>query len=475
MPQGTWQRPRGALGADTNRWVFFILLHIPLITAVKFNAYFATLHALIVFALGLACLQFRTPERLIYAMGYIMASEPLWRVGHALIFYESAKYAISGLSILALLRYRLIPRSDKTALVYMMLLLPSILVLPEFDRRQISFNLSGPWALAMTTLFLSTQRISVTQVKKLCLIILAPILGFAFVATFSTVTTDNINFYSSKIASGGLGNNQASSFLGLGLVLGFFYLFIDRENLNLRIFIAAIAVWCGGQAALTFSRGGVLTALGGIAAGSLYLIRDRKMRGALVLRIGVFVLIAVSAVVPVLNTVTGGALADRFSDRGLTGRDKIIEADLIAFRENPIFGVGPGMSKDYHARTFRRSSAHTEYSRLLAEHGLFGLAAMLLLGWITFKRLLRAVPNASRGFAVGFTVWALLFMFHASMRMAAVSFIFALGSAYLLSVPVARPRIVAVLPGPRRAPTRSRARTVLRSQPALRSQTVLRS
>ncbi len=80
--------------------------------AIKANAFIATGHALATFAMGLRGLRFRTPERVLYVMGYIVASEPLWRVGRAVIFYESGKYAIAGLSILAVLRYRLFARSE---------------------------------------------------------------------------------------------------------------------------------------------------------------------------------------------------------------------------------------------------------------------------------------------------------------------------------------------------------------------------
>ncbi len=414
-------------------WLWFILLHAPLVAAMKLSPPVATAHALLTAAVGLRCLRFRTCEYIIYVIGYVAASEPLWRVSRALIFYESGKYLVAALSILAILRFRLLTRCDKLPLFYFLLLLPSVLMLPEFDRRQVSFNLSGPFALAMCSLFLSTQRISVEMLRKLFLVIQAPILGFAFVATFSTVTTENINFYGSKVASGGLGNNQASSILGLGLLIAFLYVFIDRHNRPLRWFMAAVGIWCGAQALLTFSRGGVATAIGAIAATSVFLLRDRRSRGALMLRIGLLVLLAVYVVIPQLNVITSGAFADRFTSSHLTGRDRIMEADLMAFRENPLFGVGPGQSKAYHVRTFRLSSSHTEYTRLLAEHGLHGLASMLMLLWMAGSRLMRRAPPASKALAAGFTTWSLLFMFHAAMRMAVVSFIFALGAAYLLA------------------------------------------
>ena len=431
--------------SDALFWFCFFALHVPLVFAIKASVFIATGHALVSSVIALRSLRFRNPERVLSMMGYIVTSEPLWRVGQALIFHEFSKYAIAGLSILALSRYRLLARSTKAPVLYFLLLLPSLLVMPEFDRSQISFNLSGPFALAACTLFLSTQRISARVLRRIFLTMLAPMMGFAAVATFSTVTTENIDFYSSKVAAGGIGNNQASSILGLGLLLAILLLFVERQSKPLRWLTASAGVWCGAQAALTFSRGGLITAAGAVAAAGFFLLRDRRTRSAFVVRIGLLALLAGYVVIPRLDALTGGSLTDRYSSGHLTGRDKIIEGDLVAFRENPILGVGPGQSRSYHARTFRYSAAHTEYSRLLAEHGLFGLVSMLILLWMVLRRLSRPSPLAAKALSAAFTGWALLFMSHAAMRMAAVSFIFALGSAYLLAVQRGRP---GTSPGP---------------------------
>ncbi len=402
--------------------------------AIKANPLIATAHALGTFFLGLRCLRFRNPEPVVYVMGYIVASEPLWRVGKALIFYESAKYSIAGLSIVALLRYRTLQRADFSALIYFVLLLPSLLVLPDFDRRLISFNLSGPFALATTALFLSSLRLPAWVLKKLFVVILAPTVGFAFVASYSTFTTEAINFFSTKVAAGGLGNNQASSALGLGALVAFAYVCIARRPRFFRWCIAGAGLWCALQGALTFSRGGVATALGAMAVMSVLLLRDRRFRGVVVLRVGLIALIAVYVAVPFLNTVTRGGFAVRFTDTDLTGRDRIAKSEISAFQDHPLFGVGPGGSKDYHERIYsRRYSPHTEYSRLLAEHGLFGLAAIVFLAWMAAKRLISFSSPVGKAIAASFTVWALLFMFHAAMRMGSASFIFALGAAHLMS------------------------------------------
>lgn len=418
----------------TGPWFFFLLLHAPIAAAIKVNVYFATAHAVATVAFGLACVsRSRTPERVLYVMGYIVASEPLWRVGHAMVFYESAKYSVAGLSILALLRFGLWRRADKTPLVYFLLLLPSLLVLPSFDRTQISFNMSGPFSLAMGTLFLSSLRLSPQVLRKLFLATLAPILGFAVLATFSTVTAvEAIDFMQTKIATAGLGNNQASSIFGLGMLLSFLYVFVARRPRLLRWFVAGSGLWCAVQGALSFSRGGIVTAVGAMAAASFFLLRDRRSRGALVVRVGLILLIAVNFAVPFLTSYTNGGFEHRFTSSHLTGRDKIIKADMIAFEENPLLGVGPGNSKNYHALTFGRASTHTEYSRLLAEHGILGLVALVLIVWMAVKRLRRNTSPAGMALAASFTVWSLLFMFHAAMRMAASSFIFALGAALLM-------------------------------------------
>jgi hypothetical protein len=71
-------------------------------------------------------------------------------------------------------------------------------------------------------------------------------------------------------------------------------------------------------------------------------------------------------------------------------------------------------------------AAHTEYSRLLAEHGLLGLMALLLLGLMFLQAFRRAPTPYAKGLTLAFMVWALAEMCHAAMRIAAISFLFAL-------------------------------------------------
>jgi len=54
---------------------------------------------------------------------------------------------------------------------------------------------------------------------------------------------------------------------------------------------------------------------------------------------------------------------------------------LNIFADNPLLGIGPGAGTekrvDYGYGD--RVAAHIEYSRLLAEHGLFGVFSLLIL------------------------------------------------------------------------------------------------
>jgi hypothetical protein len=74
----------------------------------------------------------------------------------------------------------------------------------------------------------------------------------------------------------------------------------------------------------------------------------------------------------------------------------------------------------------RSAPAHTEYTRLLAEHGLFGLAALFALIIGCMRAMQLAPPGRSRAWAGGLLVWALIYMGYAAMRVAAPGFVLGL-------------------------------------------------
>ncbi len=269
---------------------------------------------------------------------------------------------MSLLLILALLKYGRLHRADVRPALAFALLTPSILAMAYFDRELVAFNMSGPFALSACSLFFSTVYIGREELERIYLALLGPIVGLATLATVSTLEADLTNLVvGGKATTGGIGPNQVSSMLGLGITVAVLSIYLWRDS-SLRRLFTALALWLSVQGVLSLSRGGVWTAIGALAVAALYLIRTPRARRSFVLSVSAMVLIMQFVLFPLLNRSTGGLIGERFASTQMTGRDKIMEADLMAFRENPLVGVGPGGSKIYHARTFRVSSSHTEYT-----------------------------------------------------------------------------------------------------------------
>ena len=105
--------------------------------------------------------------------------------------------------------------------------------------------------------------------------------------------------------------------------------------------------------------------------------------------------------------------------------------------------------------THRGTAAHTEITRLLAEHGLFGLIAVLLLMGLAVRAWIKAPDAVARGFVAACVVWSLTEMGHSAMRIAVTAFVFGLG---MLGVDfVGRVRTTASTPTPHRASRQERS------------------
>jgi O-antigen ligase len=150
------------------------------------------------------------------------------------------------------------------------------------------------------------------------------------------------------------------------------------------------------------------------------------MRKRLLLGGALAIAIALGAVVPWLERLTEGTIAARFADVNVTGRDLLVKADLLTWEQNPLLGVGPGMAKANRAILWRATASHTEWSRLLAEHGVLGLGAILCLLEMARRALSAHHSVLEKALPAMLLVWAFLFMAHAGMRLAAPSFAVAL-------------------------------------------------
>lgn len=407
----------------------------------------STAHAAAVL-LGALVLVYSTRRPALYgtlAAAYIVGVEVLWRMTGAKVFWESGKYAVAAVLLIALWR---MPRKKPAlnALLYLALLMPgAIITLTTLDladaRGRLSFNLSGPLALAVAVMFFVNIRLTAEQFKQVLMAVVTPICGVAAVGIYSTITAEELKFTgeSNFVTSGGYGPNQVSSVLGLGVVAALLWLMLARRGVGMRLMLLGIAGVLAAQSAMTFSRGGLYAAAGAIGCGAFFLLREKGVRSRVVTTLPVLVVGLVLVVLPRLDTFTGGALGSRFSDTNLSHRDQLVQSDLRILLEHPVFGAGPGV-----VRAERGSLAHTEFTRLLSEHGAFGAAALALLLWTTGAAVLGARGNLHRGLSLALFAWSFLYMASNGMRLAAPSFAFGFGMATLV------PASVWVLAPPRR-------------------------
>jgi O-Antigen ligase len=368
----------------------------------------------------------------VYAATYITGAEVLWRMTGSYSFWEGGKYAVAAVFIVAMIRHRRLKPAISPVL-YFALLVPSALLtlwtLPGGGWRDaFSTNLSGPFSLMIAGCFFSQVTLSRQQLHKAFLMLIGPIIGIGAVALFEIVTAEKISFgrSSSLVTSGGFGPNQVSSILGLGALISFLLLVDRKANLKLRIVSGLLIVFFSAQSALTFSRGGLYNAAGAILLASLFLLKDPRTRFQFLMVAVLLVGTAYFLVLPRLDAFTGGALTARFEATTTTGREQLAQMDMDIFYDNPILGVGPGLAPWYHAGMGFKAMAHTEFTRLLAEHGIFGLAALLVFLTALAGNVLKQRSYEHRAFMAALSGWTLVYMLNAGMRVVAPSLMFGL-------------------------------------------------
>ncbi len=411
-----------------------IFLHFPIALLIQRFPVVATAHAFIVLCVLLYLVFAKKPVWMIVAgMAYVAGSEILWRIGKAEVFWEFGKYLISLLAILTLIRERKFTRIAKLPALYFLCLLPSLAVLPFFDRQDISFNLSGPLCLVSCTVFLGVIKLQWRDIQRILIAILVGIASIGFLAIVGLASVEQMDVHgSSKISSAGFGPNQVSSILGLGAMIAFFHcLYFSRTKASIYSF-ALTGSWLLMQCALTFSRGGFWNMLAASAIAAIILARKHKFIKPILFGCLAIFLAAAFLIIPKLDEFTQGNFSKRFESLHTTGRKEIAEADLNIFIENPLFGVGPGRSVHYHYLELGSAKrAHTEYSRLLAEHGLFGVASAGVLIIIGFQRFNQKSSKEFKALILALTIWSLLYLLHASMRLSVAGFVFGLGAIQL--------------------------------------------
>lgn len=434
-PTGLTGNPARDLARSFNvRVILFLSLHIPLALAMEISPWVATIHAILATLYGLRAALLGRPSQVVYAVAYIGAAEVLWRMSQAYLFWEYAKYALILVAFVAIvvdLRRAGEGRrlSHVSPLLLLLALIPgaviAILELGIGDARDaLSFNLSAYAAMSMLGLYLWGRPINRDTTVRLLLALMAPIVAITFLAVYFTITDlDSLNFVgaSNWVTSGNYGPNQVANMMGFGALAGVMLFTLLPRSRAARGFVLLLTLAMLGQGLLTFSRGGIYSFVLALAVFGLHLMNTPRARGRLLLLFGLFGVILVVGVYPLLDDFTGGSLSERFSDTDTTGRLEAAEVDMRAFTENVFVGVGVGESNAYHINYLGHSlAAHTEYTRMLAEHGLFGVLALLILVWMLANRYAANSPGYGRAMSAALAFWAASIMLHSAMRLAAI-------------------------------------------------------
>ena len=130
---------------------------------------------------------------------------------------------------------------------------------------------------------------------------------------------------------------------------------------------------------------------------------------------------------------TSGLIENRYANKDALGREKadistgrsdLISFELEEFFKNPVLGVGVGKIKELRQIAEGiEAASHNEMSRILSEHGLFGLTAFLIL---LFTPLLFRLKTKSNIFFYSCYLFWFLTINHSSMRIAAPAFVYGL-------------------------------------------------
>lgn len=402
------------------------------------------------------CFTSRRPDDLAVAIGYLAGTEVLWRMSHAHVPWELSKYLIVFTCICGLVRFARGPVSP-LPLTYLAVLVPSSAItltamsLPDAREALVS-NILGPVTLAAVTLFCMRLIASRAAVARFLWSIVLAVVPMAMFTLLTFLTTRNLTFTdeSNLGASGNFGPNQVASALSIGLLVVFLLLTVAGER-RYRSVLLGLGSWFLVATLLTFSRGGLLSLAVAAAVGTALAMSDTRRFLSTAAVVAVASGLVFGVLIPRLDDLTGGQLSRRYSDTTSTHRGSIAAADWALFKQSPLLGFGVGLSPT--ARNTGDAAgrqAHIEYSRLLAEHGVFGVANMAILVALAIRAIQRNRTTTSRAWSAALIAWALVTMAHSDMRLSAVGVAFGFGCLSLRfgpQVPLPGPPVAALAAG----------------------------
>jgi hypothetical protein len=329
---------------------------------------------------------------------------------------------------------------NTNGIILILLMLPGIFIaIPVTENHKIIiFNVLGMINLGLGISFFSSTRLNFNQLKISLRLLILPLLSTLVYTIMVTPSFDKLEFNLSSTTdtTGGFGANQVSTAFGLGMILVFIFWYRWEGFTGfpkwVDLIMAGVFLF---QGLLTFSRGGII---GGIITILVLIflsifIKNRNVKSTQKSSKFLYLLLAIPFIALTaiwVNDITGGMLLQRYQGETFgtlkgtkenslenitTGRSAIFIEDIELFKQYPFFGVGVGQSQYYRKGT-EGVVAHVEFSRLLSEHGLFGLLISVFMIIELFRKLLNIKGNESR--MILFLMYLIGFYttFHAATR-----------------------------------------------------------
>ena len=431
------------MNSETSQYLKFVVIHLFVGLAIFLVPPISKVYAITIILVGFryVILRKNANNEALYVAAYIVGAEVFLRMTQGNFFEQYAKYGVIGVLIIGMM-YRGFSRNSILYWIFGLLLMPGVILsffTLNFEtdiRKAITFNIIGPITLTVSAIYCYQRKISFEQIKKIIDMLAYPLMATLVYMYLYTPSVKDVvtNTESNFETSGGFGPNQVSTILGLGIFVFFVKIVLSSKTSLIRNINILFFVIITFRGIVTFSRGGVITGFVMIIiVVVLLLLYTRSYVKSKIVMLVVFGVFALAGIWAYSSIQTGGLIDKRYANqdaRGrekaskLTGRERLIESEFNMFLDNPVFGIGVGKNKEYRLETTGVDAAsHNEITRMLAEHGMFGLFGLIIL---LVTPMVLYLNNKQNIFVFSFVVFWILTINHAAMRLAAPAFIYSL-------------------------------------------------
>lgn len=424
-------------------YFYLLIIHVLIAFAIFVIPFLSKIYALLIPLIGFWVVNKskNSNNAVLFVASYLVGVEVFLRMTGGNFNNEYIKFSVVFFMITGMVHSNF----STNALVFgffLILLVPGILLTFSSEnlsidvKKSLVFNLSGPVCLGISAIYMFRKRITFSDLQNILIAMGLPILTTTtYLFLYNPSVRDVVTGTQSNFeTSGGFGPNQVSTILGLGIFIFFTQFLLFSKTKKIMIVNGLILLFISYRGIVTFSRGGIIA---GVIMVSflliiLFLVSNAKGKGKFILVFIVTGLMGIG-IWTYSSMQTNGLIEKRYANqdaRGkikkskLSGREEIMESEIKLFLNNPITGVGAGVGKEMRKKDLGGDVAsHNEITRLLAEHGVFGIIAFVIL-FIT--PLIMYINNRQHLYFFPFFIFWFLTINHAAMRIAAPAFVYAL-------------------------------------------------